>query len=153
MLPADAWESRAQKIFLGSAQILLLCMVLTACLASGQGVDGGHERGKASFYADEFEGRTTASGETYDPDALTAAHPHLPFGTRVKVTRIDVDSRPSVEVRINDRGPFAGNRIIDLSKAAAQTIGMMEEGVVEVRVELVEEVEEGEERGGDGGWK
>lgn len=147
----DALGGCSRRLFLECGQLILLSMVLTACLASGQGVDGTleDERGKASYYADKFDGRTTASGETYDPEALTAAHPHLPFGTRVRVTRLDVESTPSVEVRINDRGPFRGGRIIDLSKAAAQELGMVQEGVVQVRVELVDEIE-GEEQARDG---
>ncbi len=141
------------RFLLECGQLVLLSMVLTACLASGQSVDGTleDERGKASYYADKFEGRTTASGEVYDPEALTAAHPHLPFGTRVRVTRLDGESTPSVEVRINDRGPFREGRIIDLSRAAAQKLGMLQEGVVQVRVELIEEVEgEEQERNGRG---
>lgn len=150
-------ESGIQRVFLGVGYLIGLCMVLTACLASGQGVNGSVEegQGKASYYADKFEGRTTANGETYDPTALTAAHPHLPFGTHVRVIRVDTDSNPSVEVRINDRGPFKAGRIIDLSKAAAQKLGMIEEGIVEVRLELVgESNEEGEDSGGgETGWR
>jgi rare lipoprotein A len=112
---------------------------MTACLASGQTTSALLEdpRGEASYYADRFAGQTTASGETFDPAALTAAHPSLPFGTRVRVTRMDGERR-AVTVRINDRGPYADDRIIDLSEAAARRIGMIEEGVVEVRVEVLE---------------
>jgi len=113
--------------------------VLTACLASGQSSDRGPQemQGAASYYADKFAGETTASGETFDPEAMTAAHPDLPFGTRVRVTRLD-GPEASVTVRINDRGPYAGDRIIDLSEAAARQIGMIEEGVVDVRVEVLD---------------
>lgn len=150
-------ERWVRRVVLKGVHIFVLSIVLTACLASGQGMNGseGGDRGKASYYADKFEGRTTASGELYDPEALTAAHPHLPFGTRVKVTRIDVESTPSVEVRINDRGPFADDRIIDLSKAAAKKIGMLQEGVVEVRLEVVGDADgenERENQGVDTGW-
>jgi rare lipoprotein A len=90
------------------------------------------EQGKASYYADSLAGRKTASGERYDPRALTAAHRTLPFGTVVVVSRTD---GRSVRVRINDRGPFAGDdRIIDLSRSAAETLGMMRAGVVDVTV-------------------
>jgi rare lipoprotein A len=98
------------------------------------------QRGKASYYADKFVGRTTASGDTYDPDAMTAAHQTLPFGTRVRVVRLDTGA--SVVVRINDRGPFQEGRIIDLSKAAARELEMIRAGVVEVRIEPVDAPDE-----------
>lgn len=91
------------------------------------------ENGKASYYANKFAGRKTASGERYRPSQLTAAHKKLPFGTMVKVT--NVANGQSVVVRINDRGPFARGRLIDLSKAAAKKIGMIQAGVVPVRIE------------------
>lgn len=111
---------------------------MTACLASGQSADGLLEdpRGEASYYGDKFAGQTTANGETFDPSDMTAAHRTLPFDTRVRVTR--VDGGESVTVRINDRGPYADDRIIDLSRAAAREIGMIEEGVVEVRIEILD---------------
>ncbi|MGD8267856.1 MAG: septal ring lytic transglycosylase RlpA family protein, partial [Desulfobacterales bacterium] len=80
--------------------------------------------------------RLTANGERYDRQALTAAHRHLPFGTRVVVTRLD--DRRAVTVRINDRGPFVRGRIIDLSHAAAQKLDMLRQGVVKVRVVRLE---------------
>jgi rare lipoprotein A len=97
---------------------------------------GAAEIGLASYYADRLHGRLTANGERYDRQALTAAHLHLPFGTRVVVTRLD-DGR-AVTVRINDRGPFVHGRIIDLSHAAAAKLGMLQQGVVEVRVVRLE---------------
>lgn len=93
--------------------------------------------GTASYYAGKFIGRTTANGEIYNPKALTAAHRSLPFGTRVRVRRLASGSQGSVVVRINDRGPFKRGRIIDLSRAAARELGMIREGVVEVRLEIV----------------
>lgn len=93
------------------------------------------EEGVASWYGPGFAGRLTASGEVFDPNELTAAHRTLPFGTRVRVT--SVRSGRSVVVRINDRGPFAKNRIIDLSRAAAEAIGMIGSGVSRVRLSLV----------------
>jgi rare lipoprotein A len=91
--------------------------------------------GEASYYADRFIGQRTASGERYDPDALTAAHRSLPFGTRVRVTRLS--NGQSVVVRINDRGPFVQGRVIDVSHAAARRLDMLREGVVSVTVEVV----------------
>ncbi len=91
------------------------------------------EYGKASYYADNFEGRKTASGELFSQDSLTAAHLTLPIGTKVKVTNIK-DNR-SVIVRINDRGPNVPDRIIDLSRKAMQQLNGIYEGVIEVRIE------------------
>ncbi|MBI5489256.1 MAG: septal ring lytic transglycosylase RlpA family protein [Deltaproteobacteria bacterium] len=98
---------------------------------------GASQEGKATFYSDSLAGGPTASGETYDPEALTAAHRTLPFGTRVRVSRLD--NGRSVEVRINDRGPFGRrDRIIDLSRAAAEALDMVRAGVVRVRLEVLE---------------
>lgn len=92
------------------------------------------QRGRATYYADKFTGRRTASGEPYNPRALTAAHRTLPFGTLVDVVRKD---GRRVRVRINDRGPFARGRIIDLSRRAAERIGLIREGVTDVTLELI----------------
>jgi len=93
--------------------------------------------GEASYYSDSLAGRSTASGEPYDPPALTAAHRTLPFGTHARVTRMG--SAQSVVVRINDRGPFGKERrIIDLSRSAAEQLDMIRAGVIEVRVEVIE---------------
>ncbi len=91
--------------------------------------------GMASFYAAKFQGRRTASGETFNNSAMTAAHRSLPFGTQVKVT--NVRNGRSVVVRINDRGPYAKGRIIDLSKAAAKKIGVSRSGVARVKLEVL----------------
>lgn len=107
--------------------------VLAACAITPDAPTGkGGETGLASYYADRFHGRTTASGERYDRHVFTAAHRHYAFGTRVRVTR--VDNGRAVEVRINDRGPFVKGRVIDLSYAAARKIGMLQDGVIAVRV-------------------
>ncbi|MEZ5858498.1 MAG: septal ring lytic transglycosylase RlpA family protein [Geminicoccaceae bacterium] len=90
------------------------------------------EVGEASWYGDAFAGRPTASGEPFDPEALTAAHPELPFGTAVKV--VNLDNGRHVEVVINDRGPFIADRIIDLSRAAARVLGFLRDGITRVRV-------------------
>ncbi|WBY03978.1 septal ring lytic transglycosylase RlpA family protein [Ramlibacter tataouinensis] len=94
------------------------------------------QRGVASWYGPRFHGRRTASGERFDMNALTAAHPSLPFGTRVTVRSL-VNGR-EVTVRINDRGPFAPGRIIDLSHAAARVIGLLGPGVKRVALTLAE---------------
>ncbi len=91
--------------------------------------------GVASWYGPGFQGRKTASGARFNMNALTAAHPSLPFGTQVRVT--NVKNGRSVVVTINDRGPFARGRIIDLSKAAASRLGMIKQGVAKVRVEAI----------------
>ena len=91
------------------------------------------QEGRASFYANRFQGRPTASGEPYDSASLTAAHRSLPFGTKVKVTNLR--NNKSVTVTINDRGPHHPNRIIDLSKAAARKLGFIDRGVTRVRIE------------------
>ena len=90
------------------------------------------ESGKATYYADKFEGRKTANGEIFDQSKNTAAHKTLPFGT--KVTIKNLKNGKTVKVRINDRGPFVTGRIIDLSKSAAQTIAMVNDGVVSVQI-------------------
>ncbi|MGZ5446067.1 MAG: septal ring lytic transglycosylase RlpA family protein [Thermoanaerobaculia bacterium] len=92
-------------------------------------------QGVASWYGEEFAGRTTANGEIFDPAQLTAAHRTLPFGTVLDVT--NPKTQQTVRVRVNDRGPFIGGRIIDLSYAAAQRIGLIEPGIGEVAIALV----------------
>jgi rare lipoprotein A len=90
--------------------------------------------GVASYYGESFHGRKTASGEKYNKNKLTAAHPSLPFGTLVKVT--NVRTGKWVIVRINDRGPYVGNRVIDVSYRAARHLGMLNgKGIVRVRIE------------------
>jgi rare lipoprotein A len=93
------------------------------------------QTGMASWYGPGFHGKRTANGEVYNQHALTAAHRTLPLGTRAVVT--NVNTGESVEVRINDRGPYKYGRVIDLSYAAARRIGMWAEGVVPVRVEVL----------------
>ncbi len=90
------------------------------------------QTGKASYYADKFNGRKTANGERFRNSKRTAAHKTLPFGTKVRV--INLRNGKSVKVRINDRGPFVAGRIIDLSKKAARRIGMVNEGVGNVKL-------------------
>ena len=92
--------------------------------------------GTASYYGRRFNGRRTASGETFDMHAMTAAHRTLPFGSRVRVT--NPSNGKSVVVRINDRGPFHGNRVIDVSRAAATELGLIQRGHGTVELALVD---------------
>jgi rare lipoprotein A len=109
-----------------SAGLLLIAVSLEAQI----------QEGKASYYADKFEGKPTASGEKYKHSKLTAAHKTLPFGTVIKVT--SVSNGKSVEVRINDRGPFVEGRVIDLSRSAAEKIGLIHVGIADVKIEVVD---------------
>lgn len=98
--------------------------------------DGYRERGVASWYGRKFHGRRTSSGETYDMHAMTAAHKTLPLPTWVRVTHLS--NGRSIVVRVNDRGPFVDNRLIDLSYAAARELGMVEAGTGLVEVEALD---------------
>ena len=123
---------------LAPALIAALCFSPGCALLSRVPLIGGiaarHPAvGMASYYGKEHQGARTASGEPFDAYAYTAAHPSLPFGTRVKVTNLQ--NGRSVVVRINDRGPYVPTRIIDLSLAAARAIGVAQGGVVRVRIE------------------
>lgn len=97
---------------------------------------GWSEEGTASWYGPGFDGRPTASGETFDMEAMTAAHPSLPLGTRIRVTALET-GRNTV-LRVNDRGPFVDDRILDVSRAAARRLGFLEAGTARVRVEVIE---------------
>ncbi|MGW8267593.1 MAG: septal ring lytic transglycosylase RlpA family protein [Longimicrobiales bacterium] len=94
------------------------------------------QTGVASWYGEDFHGRDTASGEPYDMNDLTCAHPTLSFGTRLRVENLD--NGRSVIVRVNDRGPFAKSRILDVSRKAAQELGMIGPGTARVRISVVE---------------
>ncbi|MCC7082223.1 MAG: septal ring lytic transglycosylase RlpA family protein [Burkholderiales bacterium] len=98
------------------------------------------ERGRISMYGKAFSGKKTASGKPFDPAALTMAHRTLPFGTRVRVTNLE--NRRSVEVVVNDRGPFVSGRIADVSQAAARRLDMAANGVVEGFLDVVEPAQE-----------
>ena len=93
------------------------------------------EIGLASFYADKFDGRVTASGDIFDQNKMTAAHRTFPFGTKVKVT--NMNNKKTITVIINDRGPFVKDRVIDLSKAAAKKLDFISSGVTRVKVEVI----------------
>ncbi len=110
----------------------LAAAVLAASFAASQG-SANAETGRASWYALTSK---TASGERCNPGALTAAHRSLPFGTKVKVENLR--NGRSIVVRINDRGPYVGGRIIDLTKAAASRLGFVDSGVARVRITVIE---------------
>jgi rare lipoprotein A len=93
------------------------------------------EIGHASWYGPRFHGKKTASGGIYDQSEFTAAHRFLPLGSKVRVTNLQ--NEKSVDVEINDRGPFIAGRIIDLSRAAAKALEMLEDGITRVRIELL----------------
>ena len=126
--------------------LLLAALLLSACAhSSGRGSTrvelpstghGFRQEGLASWYGREHQCGPTASGERFDMHRLTAAHRKLPMQTRVRVTS-KLDGR-TVDVRINDRGPFSGKRIIDLSWAAAKVLGMLDRGVIPVVIEVIE---------------
>jgi len=109
-------------------QILFSLLVISLLSSCGYTT----RKGLASYYADSYEGKTTANGEIYRQGKITAAHKTLPFGTKVEVTNLY--NNKSVVVLINDRGPFIRGRIIDLTKAAAREIDMVGAGVAKVKI-------------------
>jgi len=118
---------------------IILVLGLAGCAGTPKprtaGPDAGVETGVASWYGGEFHGRPTSSREIYDMNDMTAAHPSLPFGTYVMVTNLENDR--SAVVRVNDRGPFMKNRIIDLSYASARVLGIVGPGTARVRLEVL----------------
>jgi hypothetical protein len=119
------------------SSFLFLLLSIFLCLPGlAKTTNGPTQMGIASWYGIKFQGRTTSSGEIYDRHQLTAAHKTLPLQTIVKVTNLT--TKKSVIVRINDRGPFVGKRIIDLSEAAAKEIGYRNHGLTNVKVEVLE---------------
>lgn len=118
----------------------LVYLALQGCSSTpkvGESRPAGHsEAGLASYYGNEFQARKTSSGEVFDQAKKTAAHRTLPFGTRLKVT--NTHNSRSVVVRVNDRGPFAKGRVIDLSSSAFKTIASLNAGVIPVRIEVVD---------------
>jgi rare lipoprotein A len=119
------------QIILMKKVVLSIVFATLALVATAQ-----TQTGKASFYADKFEGRPTASGEKYKHNKLTAAHKSLPFGTKVKVT--NMANNQTVEVIINDRGPYVDGRIIDVSKSAAEKLGFINQGLADVQVDVLD---------------
>lgn len=114
---------------------VLIVAALTGFLVSASGAMAADQCGGASWYGPGFHGKKTASGQKFNENAMTAAHKTLPFGTVVKVT--DQRTGKSIRVTINDRGPFHGSRIIDLSKAAASKLGTRQAGVGKVCIDRV----------------
>jgi len=112
-----------------------LLSLLAGCASHDIDPRGYNETGSASYYGAKHQGKRTASGERFDMNSLTAAHRSLPFGTRLLVTNLGNDK--SVEVRVNDRGPHTRGRLIDLSRQAAQQLGMLGAGVAQVRVQAL----------------
>jgi rare lipoprotein A len=112
------------------------CLHRPASAGPPEGEGGARaEVGLASWYADRFQGRPTASGQPYDRGALTCAHRTAPFGTRLRIT--DLEGGRSVVVTVNDRGPHVAGRVVDLSRAAAERLDMLGRGLIRVRVERV----------------
>ena len=118
---------------------LVSCLLLSACSALPKGelsLDLGiKDRGVASWYGKEFHGKLAANGEVFDMTAYTAAHRKLPLGSLVRV--VNLTNGKSVQVRINDRGPYVTGRMLDLSQAAARELGMLEAGTSAVQIEVI----------------
>ncbi|MGI4864682.1 MAG: septal ring lytic transglycosylase RlpA family protein [Janthinobacterium lividum] len=115
--------------------ISALALALAAC---GGSKSAFTQSGQGSYYADKFAGKPTASGTPYRPGKLTAAHNTLPFGTKIKVT--NTRTGRSVKVTVNDRGPHVKGRIVDLSKKAANKIGLVDAGVAPVQLKVIKAV-------------
>jgi len=131
-------ESRAMRIY-RYAPLVLGAVVLSGCRPKIDYLPGGNvQTGIASWYGGEFHGKRTSSREVYDMNDLTAAHNTLPLGTFVAVTNLN--NGKSVVVRINDRGPFVRNRVIDLSYAAARAIDLIGTGTAPVRIEVLADI-------------
>ena len=123
------------KFLLNILFALLISFTAAVHPAVCQDKIGDKKQGKASFYAKKFNGRRTASGERFHNKLMTAAHRTLPFGTRLRVT--NRANNQSVVVRVNDRGPYSRNRLIDVSYRAAHEIGMVRAGVASVEIEVL----------------
>ena len=124
------WRSRAFPVL-----VLLAAFVALPDAADARARHKHREVGIASFYGREWNGHRTANGERFDPNALTAAHRTLAFGTRVKVTNLE--NGRHVIVRINDRGPFVRGRVLDVSRAAAKKLGFLATGTTTVRLDVL----------------
>ena len=146
----DRREDRARRLSVATVLALaMLALTLPGGYARADKADGvdlaaavergivtAVQEGLVSWYGAAFHDRPTASGERFDSNDFTMAHPTLPFGTEVKVTNLR--NGRSVVVRVNDRGPHVGQRIADLSRAAAAQIGMLKRGVVRARIEVLD---------------
>ncbi len=124
-------QTSGKRFYLTSKTVLFLLTslvvisLLPSCVTTKQ-------EGKASYYADKFNGRKTASGATFRQRKRTAAHRTLPFGTKLKVKNLD--NGRTVRVKVNDRGPFVQGRMLDLSRKAARKLGMIQQGVANVEI-------------------
>lgn len=127
----------SQKPIIRCVKTVVLLLALTVCTPLAMAQDG-----LASWYGGKFHGRLTSSGEVFDTNEMTAAHRTLPFGTVVKVTNLD--NGKTAVVKINDRGPFVDGRIIDLSRAAAVELGMVDSGVARVSLQILDFVSQNE---------
>jgi rare lipoprotein A len=130
------------------ARLLVVCAFMAGALGPAYGQTGpaaaaksagAVETGKLAWYGGKFAGRPTASGEAFNPDALTMAHKTLPFGTKVKVTNLQ--NKKYVTLRVNDRGPTQPDRVGDVSLAAARQLGMVRSGVIDAQIEVVSEAQ------------
>lgn len=129
--------------FIGFSRVVLISALMLYGCTSGNSVESGQstastkpshkEVGEASWYGPGLQGNKTTNGETFDQKKMTAAHPSLPMGTKAKVTNLENGKK--VEVKINDRGPYVGDRAIDLSRAAAKKLDMEEDGTTQVKIE------------------
>jgi rare lipoprotein A len=129
-------KRKNMKSAIVTSYLLFLLLMLTSFTTKTNFEDELYtqsQTGVASYYNDRHQGKKTASGELYQNTKFTAAHRSLPFGTEVKVTNLS--NGKSVSVRVNDRGPYAKGRLIDLSKVAAKQIGLMQMGVAKVKIE------------------
>jgi len=130
----QALGARRSALWLLSTSLVLILLASCARPPAQPARVGGVEVGLASWYGPDFHGRRTSSGEIYDMYQLTAAHRELPLGTWIMVANLD--NGRSVEVRVNDRGPFVADRIVDVSYGAARLLGMIGPGVIPVRVTI-----------------
>lgn len=133
-------DRKGKMQYIQKGLLLSLCLLLAACSSRYDDSHGGSwrgytETGLASYYADRYHGKKTASGELYRNNLNSAAHMELPFGAMVRVTNLA--NGKSVVVRVNDRGNFPRGRIIDLSKSAFSSIGSTRSGLIKVKVEVL----------------
>jgi rare lipoprotein A len=139
LAPTDSNQIRAKLKDQTMWRLFSACALLTLLAGcAGHDIDprGYNETGSASYYGARHQGKRTASGERFDQNSMTAAHRHLPFGTRLLITNLG--NAKSVEVRVNDRGPHTRGRLIDVSRKAAEQLGMLGSGVAQVRVQALD---------------
>jgi len=133
----------SRSVFYIVFSIFTLFFLVVCCSPKEEEIEMEEVEGKASYYARWFEGKKTASGEIFENQELTAAHRSLPFDTEVEV--VNPENGKSVSVRINDRGPYRRGRIIDLSRAAARELGMLDSGIIDVIIRYPKVIKEEED--------